>query len=283
MSDLNEDGKDFTNFITIEKMTIRGLSRMMKKHFNLKREPLFISTTDKWNVINHLRKQKDQRTEFPFMTFKLVSMEVNGQSYHAKSLDRNGVVGAPNDAQSGMYKTQPIPVNINIEMSFLTDDLYVLLNFANNWLYVSLRKLLNMSIEFDGVNYDIQCETDTSLSIPEKDMQIEQVNAYEFVSQVIVHGYVSPAIPLDKFPKVYPFTGDVTMGFGLPNEIQNTRPNPNTPSSQDPANTIVISGNKRIPIYDPNDSSQAAEILGYEQMRFRFTDAGNANQVDEGN
>lgn len=257
-NDLTDDKKDFTNIITIEKMTIRGLSRMMKKHFGLKKEPIFISTTDKWNVINSLRKQNDPRVEFPFMTFKLVTFEINPQSYNPKSLPRFGVMGEPNDSQNGMNKNEPVPVNIAIEMTFLTDDIYTMLNFCNRWTYVTLRKRLNMTIEFDGVNYDIQCETDSSLSVPEKDMQIEQVNAYELAAGVIVHGYVSPATSLDNFPKAYPFYGDTFINFAIP-------------QSGD-LNSLDLSKD-RIPIYDPNNASDDADIIGYEQLKFQFKNA----------
>lgn len=257
MSEISSGSEDFSNHITIEKMIIRGLSRMMKKHFNLSREPLFISTTDKWNVINSLRKQKDPRTEFPFMTFKLMSIEVNLQSYNPKSLERWGVVGEFNDSVNGAYKTQPIPVNITLEMTYITDDMYKMLNFANNWLYVSIRKLLNMDIEFDGINYSVQCETDASLSIPEKDMQIEQVNAYEMTSSIIAHGYVSPAIPLESFPKVYPYLGVSTIGFGL------LEPYPVTDEVR--ANRCGVT-----PLYEPTKG----EII--DRIRFQMDEDGNA-------
>lgn len=206
MSDLNSLLNKNTNNITLEKMALRGLSIQMAKRFNLKREPIFVSSSDKWNTINNLRKQKDSRTEFPFMTFKMQSMEINSGSYSPKSLFRIGQPGAGNDSNNMMYKNEPIPTNITLEVTFLTDDFYAMVTFANKWLYASITKSLNMELEFDGVFYGIQCEPEANVSVPEKDMSVEQANVYEFVSTIIIHGYISPDRPLDEFPQVYPVT-----------------------------------------------------------------------------
>lgn len=272
MSELT--GNKYTNNITIEKMTIRGLSMMLAKRFDLKREPIFVSSTDKWNTINNLRKQKDPRAEFPFITMKMQGIEVRTEGYNVRTLNRIGQHGLMNDSANMMYKNEPLPVNIVMEVTYLTDDFYNMITFANRWLYAAVTKNLNMDIEFDGVNYSIQCEPDSNVTVPEKDMSIDMVNQYEFVSTIAVKGYMSPDRPLDEFPKVFPVSSVLLTPYlvAQPDYRGSFPPAGWQGTNEDWEKILAENTLNKTPayIYDPDFSRQNEPPVGYEQITFEF-------------
>lgn len=220
INDLNEKEK-YENNITLDKMTIRGLSLKMGKHFNLKQPAIHISSNDRWAVVKRLREQTNIKVEFPILFFKLTGIAVSTESYRAKSLARFGQIGALNDSSNSYNNNLIIPTNFTYDVFYLTDNFYNLISFANRWIYAAVQKNLNMSLEFDSANYDIQVELNSEFQVPEKDQTIEQVNMYEVQTQMVVHGYVSPDIPLSKFPKITPISSIVvTPSFKFLDSIE---------------------------------------------------------------
>ena len=185
-----------------------------------------------------------------------------------------------NDSQNAMYKTEPIPVNMSIEVTFMTDNFFDMISFANRWVYCAVTKSLNMDVVFDGTNFSIQVEADSTLTVPEKDMQIETVNAYEFVTNLIVHGYISQDAPIEEFPQLVPLRDIViTPYFVSTADARTVFPPPGFQGTNIEWEQMLAEQTlRRTPayIYSPEYTNKNQEPTEYEQISFSF-DLGEGN------
>ncbi len=196
-----------TENITLDKIIIRGLALRIKDWFNLPSDPLFYSTTDTWIQLNEKSKQTNTQLTYPQLLFKLTSTEIRTDGgYNQKALMRHGPLGSLNSSNTSQRRLTPLPVNLTFESTFISDDFKEIRTYINNWMYAANIKTLNLDVTFDGVTFSIQVEPDSSISVPDKDYSVDQVNNYQVVSNIVVHGYMTPDRPLSEFPKVYRIT-----------------------------------------------------------------------------
>lgn len=196
-----------TENITLDKIIIRGLALRIKSWFQLPSDPLFYSTTDTWLQLNEKAKQTNVKLEYPQVLFKMTGVGIrNDGGYNPKSLMRHGPLGSLSSSNNYQRKLTPLPVNMTFECMFISDDIKQVRTYLNNWLYAVNLKTLNLNVNFDGSPFSIQVELDSDITVPDKEASVEQVNNYQVISNIIVHGYMTPDRPLTDFPRVYRIT-----------------------------------------------------------------------------
>lgn len=167
-------------------------------------QPKFISSSDKWHVLKQLQTQTGV-FQYPYLFLKLTNAAIQdaGMSYNPKALLRAGVYGGVDDSKTTYRRHRIIPVAMQCEVSFLTNDFWQSMAFVNAWMFAAVKKNLNFNVKFDDVAYSIRVDLEANLATPEKDNSVDLPNNYEMVGTLTIHAYFSEnkaMVDVERYP-----------------------------------------------------------------------------------
>lgn len=179
---------------TLSQVIIKGLLQNITKQFNI--VPILTSSNDTWRLTQIRAQQNGQGNTiaYPICLVQLNSVSLNDQMYNARSMQISGTYGSSNADNSLAQNIKLLPAFFQLEISFLTDDFYKMLEIVDTWVPMSRDKGLFFSVTYFGVNLDIAVIPDDTLRIPVRDNLVDLVNMFQLNGQVNAQGYISGQI-----------------------------------------------------------------------------------------
>ena len=195
----------FNGFPNLFQKNFQSITRPGKDQTIRPIRPIWVSSSDVWFEITETQKQSNTKFQFPYVFFKLQNiriLEETTNSYPSRTLHRLGLIGKLNDSNNTYTVHRPIPADFDVEVTFITEDFKEILRFANKWAFVAVKKLLNFNLKYDDrINFSIRTELQTSIQLPEKENQVENINYYELKATLTIFGYMSEDIPYEELEK----------------------------------------------------------------------------------
>lgn len=201
--------------VTLEQIILKGVLQYLGRVFapaaldgttegNQSLDPVFVSTTDKYQVMNAIKNQTGT-FKYPYLFLRLLRVAAPqlNTAYNLKTAARLGRMGGVNDSKNSYTNHKIIPVDLECEITFIVDDFWKSMAFANAWMFAVAQKSLNFQVTFDGIEIGIQVQLEDSLNTPDKDNSVDVSNAYEYVGNLTIRGYMSENkayVDLQKYP-----------------------------------------------------------------------------------
>ena len=183
----------------IERMILSGVTSKLQTAFNLKNEPVLISSNDKWNTADRLKSQTVGNTEsnkgvlqLPLCTLRLSQLSVNPMAYNIQSLAKYGTYSALAEGSTVYTRYQFIPATYQFELAYQCQDFFQMLAFSRNCVAFSYqKKTLSFSLNYDGTPIDVRVQLDDTITMPDKDAVVDVVNMYDLVTMLTVYSYIA--------------------------------------------------------------------------------------------
>jgi hypothetical protein len=134
----------------------------------------------------------DNPIVFPVILTKCVLITRGDQApngYNAIALHRAGLYHRLSDDANRVTRIHPVPITLDVEVAYLTNDYFGGLDFGALWMSNGLARRLNMTIDYYNLPIDIRVELGSSMDVPEQDAAVANPNFYTWQSGIIMQGY----------------------------------------------------------------------------------------------
>lgn len=154
-------------------ISLSGLSKQLKSQvFPDKDIPVVIVQGD-----HHFRAlfKQTKKIKYPFFSIILGGLEKNYAGYNPSILMRRGVRIAQkieNDSSTD-YICHLIPININLTIRFVTNNIDDIYRFNQRWQILSTRKILNFKLNVEDTDsfIDVKVNLEETINFPNLDME----------------------------------------------------------------------------------------------------------------
>lgn len=162
---------------------------------NLPLQVHWIQSTDIYKHLTEIQKQTNKPLRFPYLFLKLTNVTFldssSGKSLLARNTAKFGSFGSLNSSQN-MYNVHTIiPADFEVEATFITDSYQDLMRYIKRWSFTAVQKKLNFTANYDDIPTTVTVDMNDSLSIPQKENDVENADTYTVESSLVVHGWLS--------------------------------------------------------------------------------------------
>jgi hypothetical protein len=186
------------------------------------------------NEVFRAKYQKEGKIKFPFYGIKIISTEDSG-TYNQKATERLGVNGPRSEDGSFFYKYHMWNVNVQMEISFVTDNIQHMIKFTK--AIYTRRTALHFSLNHFGQEFKCSFTPNAQLTHPDKGYE-DYGDIYPMVAQFTLVTWIgyTEKVPVIREIILQPvITGPGTDSSGSPTVILTNTPETMTVNvSQEP-------------------------------------------------
>jgi hypothetical protein len=187
--------------IPLVRLLLLGVMKQLSDVFNVPEKRIVpISSTDRMKVAQKIA-ERDNEGEILFPQMLLyVTNVIRGdqeQTYNARTLSRAGLYTKLDDNQNAIGRIHIIPVILEVEVIYQTNDYFGGLEYATRWMSAGLHRRLNFSMTYMNFDFDIPIDMAATVVVPEQDASIDIPNYYEYDTGIRVMGYLESEHPDD--------------------------------------------------------------------------------------
>lgn len=175
---------------SIEQIMLKGLSSQFKKAFKLPSDPIYTPVSDYRHTLSELQQQKGEAIRYPIFCFAMNQVALSDNLPVIPAQIQGVYTSTSRDGRS-VANIPLIPTTFSFELTALHNSHTTALDFVSQWLRSSLDGSLSFTVNFDGVKVALQVLPDRSVSMPKKEMTVEEAAHYEVTASFTVNGYLS--------------------------------------------------------------------------------------------
>lgn len=175
----------------IDNFVREGFAAKLRSQFRC--PTLYVSSPDKLRNLSLLLEGKP--VEYPYMFLVIQNLSANTDSYVPHSLARRGLAVQVNDDSNQAQMVRLIPVNFEVEITFITNkysgDLDSVEGYTRRWLITRRIGSLQFNVNYGLLNLPISYTMGDSVPITPRESPTEGESVYQVVANATIHGYVS--------------------------------------------------------------------------------------------
>ena len=174
----------------IEVLMLNGLAKAIKHTLRLQQDPLQLPVSDYRHLLAESQKEKGKPLSYPMVFFSLsqVALAEHANPLQAELQGVYTAVSRNGDTQSNIAL---VPATFTFDFSIIDNSHNSLMMLVSKWLRSSLKGSFSFDINYDGVKVSLQVIPERSLSIPKKEVTVDEPNHFELSTTFQVNGYLS--------------------------------------------------------------------------------------------
>lgn len=123
----------------------------------------YVHVQGRQHLIEYFKENRD--VKYPFFAVILESMGLNRESYHSKTLKRDGILASYDEENSVYYVYRVKPVFVNVTLRFFFRSFQSEINFIQDWLYKD--RDLNFELVQGSFPISVKLSINDDIQIPE--------------------------------------------------------------------------------------------------------------------
>lgn len=168
-----------------------GFAQQMTRQFRAK--SFYTTSPDKLKALQQLLGNAP--VEYPYIFLNVQSTSPNNDSYNPHRLSRHGIPVALNTDNNQLQMARVIPVNFEIEVTFVTNkysgDLDSVQGFVTRWMMVRRTGALQFNVDYGLSQLSISYMLSDNVPTPPRENPADSESVYQIITTATVHGYVS--------------------------------------------------------------------------------------------
>lgn len=179
----------------IETFIFSGLQQRFLEVFEAK--SIWVTSSDKAKLLQKLfgtsgSSANDLQVTYPyaFLTLGTVAVAENRQSRKALGLYGLQTAVITDDAKRA-YRVKVAPVDFTVSVEFVTNNYQDVLRYVNTWIFARDNGWLKFNIQYGQALASVSLDMDSSLSIPQREADLSNVQDYTVASTLVIQGYMS--------------------------------------------------------------------------------------------
>lgn len=181
----------------IEKFVFAGFQKLFLQYFEC---PCVWQTTDAEDKALNKLFAKDQGNDaksvvpYPYAFLKVSSIAEDNTRLNLNRMALRGLTIVPTQDTKKAYRVHLIPVDITVNVKYVTNRYAEVQQFASRWLFARLRSYLKFNVVYGRATFTITCQPEGSVSIPLPPASNEEIIDYPVEVSVTIKGFISEPV-----------------------------------------------------------------------------------------
>ena len=197
---------------SLERTIIIGLAKRMQDVFGFSKPPQLVPSSQKVSPIAALRAASGNQIEYPLVSYSLQSVNRDTERGNPTAAIMNPQRLKISEDSSVVLEL--IPVVMEFEVFYVTPSNESLVEFIGKWLFAAVDGTLNFEIGVIPSSIAIAVRPSGDLSVPPKDVSLDEPSSFEFTSTLTVSAFVSRNVK--NSAKDVPNLTEVNVGMYVP-------------------------------------------------------------------
>jgi hypothetical protein len=186
----------------LEHFIFAGLQKKLFDVFDLR--SAWLASTDKAKVLqrmfgNPAAGTNDLAIQYPYAFLTVASM--NADPTPTLNTQYTATVGITNVLQGDdprAFRVTFLPCEFTINVEYVTDSQQKLLDFSSRWLMSRRLGWLKFNVHYGRTAFSIVAQAEGSLSLPQREGDLENSPVYSMTTTLVVQGYISNPTMLEQ-------------------------------------------------------------------------------------
>jgi hypothetical protein len=183
----------------VEKFVFAGLQERALEVFEAK--SIWATSTDKTKLLQKLfgntaSGAAETKVTYPYMVFTLSTVAQSETRGSLKVHNMKGLQTAIriDDDMKRVFRVKLTPVDFTVSVEFVTNNFQEVLRYANNWMFSRVNGWLRFNVQYGEAVLSIGTEMESTVSIPQRDSDLSNVQEYTVTSNLTLQGFMSFAV-----------------------------------------------------------------------------------------
>lgn len=183
----------------VEKFVFAGLQERALEVFEAK--SIWATSTDKTKLLQKLfgntaSGAAETKVTYPYMAFTLSSVAQSEARGNIKVMNLKGLQTAIriDDDMKRVFRAKLTPVDFSVSVEYVTNNFQDVLRYANNWMFARVNGWLRFNVRYGEAMLSVGTDMESTVSIPQRDSDLNNVQEYVVTSNLTLQGYMSFAV-----------------------------------------------------------------------------------------
>ena len=183
----------------VEKFVFSGLQERALEVFEAK--SIWATSTDKTKLLQKLfgnvaSGAAEIKVTYPYMVFTLGTIAQSETRGNIKSQLMQGLQSAVklDDDSKRVFRAKLLPIDFTTSVEYVTNNFNDVLRYANTWMFARANGWLRFNVQYGDAVLSIGADLESSVTIPQRDSDLTNVQEYTVTSNLTLQGYMSFAV-----------------------------------------------------------------------------------------
>ena len=180
----------------VEKFIFSGLQERALEVFEAK--SIWATSTDKTKLLQKLfgtqaSGNNELNVQYPYMVFTLGSVTQSETRGNNKSQLMKGLQAAisMDDDEKRTFRVKILPIDFAVSVEYCTNSFQDVLRYTNTWMFARVNGWLSFNVRYGDSVFSAKSDLDASVTIPQRDSDLNNVQEYTVTSNLTLQGYMS--------------------------------------------------------------------------------------------
>ena len=183
----------------VEKFIFAGLQERALEVFEAK--SIWATSTDKTKLLQKLfgntaAGAAETKVTYPYMVFILSTVTQAENRGSIKVMNLHGLHSAikTDDDMKRVFRTKLSPTDFMVNVEYVTNNFQDVLRYTNTWMFARISGFLKFNVQYGDATFSIGTDLESSLTIPQRDSDLNNVQEYVVTSNLTLQGFMSFAV-----------------------------------------------------------------------------------------
>lgn len=180
----------------VEKFIFKGMQRRFLEVFEAK--AIWVTSTDKVKLLQkefgtgNAAGATDINVTYPYVFLTLGTVATSEARGNIKALSVYGMQTpvVVEDAKRA-FRVKILPVDFTVSAEFVTNNYQDVLRYVNTWMFARTSGWLRFSVQYGTNSFAVSSEMDASLTIPQREADLTNIQDYVVTSNLVMQGHMS--------------------------------------------------------------------------------------------
>ena len=182
----------------IETLIFSGLQTRFLEVFEAK--SVWVTSTDKTKLLQKLFGTQaagatDSNITYPYAFLTLSAVATSENRGSVKAYLMKGVqVAVVVEDQKRAFRAKVLPTDFTVNVEYVTNNYQDVLRYVNTWMFARVNGWLKFNVLYGDSTFTVSMDMDQSLTLPQREADLTNVQEYTVTSNLTVQGHVSFAV-----------------------------------------------------------------------------------------